>query len=648
MAIPLADAALSRVLGAPPARNAYTVEAVRVPMRDGVLLAADHFVPRTAYPRGTVLIRTPYGRGFPTSSLNGRMFAARGYHVVIQSVRGTFGSGGTFEPMAQETDDGLDTVAWLRTRPWFDGRLATVGGSYLGWTQWAMLQDPPPEIKTAIVYVGPHDFREAVFGRGPFTLGDFLSWTSMITTQEEGGLLRRTYRGATADRRLAPIMAGLPLPEAADPVLRGRAPWYRTWLSHPDADDPWWTPYRAGQALHRVNVPMLLVGGWQDLFLDQTLEQYFALRDRGLEVALTIGPWTHLGVGTRGARQINRESLSWLDAHLAGDGPVRKEQVRVYRTGEGAWHGLASWPPPTSPTTFTLTSDGGLVANPATTAHPVADAAATAHPVAGTAATAHPVADAAAAAHPIAKTAATAHPNADAARPREASVAESPVASGAVVSFRYDPTDPTPSVGGRTLSGSMGIKDNRALEARADVVTFTSAPLTAPIDVTGRPSIALAVAVDNPHADLFVRLCDVDERGRSRNFSDRLTRLDPAIPAGTIQQLTLELDPCFHRLLPGHRLRVQISGGAFPRYSRNLGTDGTPAEGRVLKPSRHDLHPEACHVTLPDSRRFAPPAAARSTAESADSTPNQDVSPVPPPRAAPGQGTATPDATPTQ
>jgi putative CocE/NonD family hydrolase len=582
MTIPLADAALSRVLGAPPARNSYTVEAVRVPMRDGVLLAADHFVPTTPNPRGTVLIRTPYGRGFPTSSLNGRMFAARGYHVVIQSVRGTFGSGGTFEPMAQETDDGLDTVGWLRTQSWFDGRLATVGGSYLGWTQWTVLQDPPPEIKTAIVYVGPHDFREAVFGRGPFTLGDFLSWTNMITIQEEGGLLRRALRQATAERKLAPIMAGLPLPEAADHLLRGRAPWYRKWLSHPDGDDPWWTPYRAGAALHRVEVPILLVGGWQDLFLDQTLEQYAALRDRGVDVAMTIGPWTHLDVGLRGAATVNRETLTWLDSHLAGDGPARREPVRVYRTGERAWHGLASWPPPSSPTTFTLTGAGGLVA--------------------GT---------------------------------------EVPADQGAVVSFRYDPTDPTPSVGGRTLSGSMGIKDNRVLEARADVIAFTSDPLTAAIDVTGRPSVTLAVAVDNPHADVFVRLCDVDERGRSRNFSDRLTRLDPSIPVGTVQHLTLELDPCFHRLLPGHRLRLQISGGAFPRYARNLGTDGTPAEGRTLKPSRHDIYPVASHITMPDGRTVPAPTVAPAGADrSAPANPATAEAAAPAPRTDPDTGEA--------
>jgi predicted acyl esterase len=595
MANSLADTALSRALGAPRARNSYTIEAVRVPMRDGVLLAADHFVPVTPRPRGTVLIRTPYGRGFPTSSLNGRMFAARGYHVIIQSVRGTFGSGGTFEPMAQETNDGQDTIGWLRTQSWFDGRLATLGGSYLGWTQWTVLQDPPPEIKTAIVYVGPHDFREAVFGRGAFTLGDFLSWTDMMANQENGGLLSRVFRGLTAERKLAPIMAGLPLPDAADPLLRGRAPWYRNWLSHPHGDDPWWAPYRAGEALRRLSVPVLLVGGWQDLFLDQTLEQYAALRDRGVEVALTIGPWTHLDVGARGAGVVNRETLAWLDTHLAGDAPIRKDQVRVFRTGEGAWHGLASWPPPTTTVTYALTADGTLTSPPPPAfTSPPPPAFTSPPPPAFTS----PPPPAFTSPIPPAETEPADGAVTSPIPPAEADGAPLPEA---VVGFRYDPKDPTPSVGGRTLSGSMGVKDNRAVEARADVVTFTSPPLTAAIDIAGHPSVELAIAVDNPHADVFVRLCDVDERGRSHNFSDYLFRLDPAIPAGDVQHLTVRLDPCFHRLLPGHRLRLQVSGGAFPRYARNLGTDGTPAEGRVLKPSRHEIHPAASRITLPIS-----------------------------------------------
>ena len=121
-------------------------------MRDGVELIADHYAPTTSTTNGTILLRGPYGRS-AAGSLDGRLFAARGYHVVFQSCRGTFGSGGTFEPMVREVDDGHDTVEWLRGQPWFDGRLATMGLSYLGFTQWALLMDPPPELRTAVIRV---------------------------------------------------------------------------------------------------------------------------------------------------------------------------------------------------------------------------------------------------------------------------------------------------------------------------------------------------------------------------------------------------------------------------------------------------------------------------------------------------------------
>ena len=602
MAISLADAALGRALGAPKARNSYAVRAVRMLMRDGVMLVGDHYAPDTRTPRGTLLVRTPYGRGFPIDRINGAMFAARGYHVVIQSVRGTFGSGGTFEPTAQETADGHDTIGWLRAQPWFDGRIATVGGSYLGWTQWAVLQDPPPEIKTAVIYIAPHDFSQAVFGRGPFTVGDFLSWTSMMTTQEDGGLLRRAIRGAISNRRLAPYLAGLPLPDAADPLLKGRAPWYRSWLSHPDTNDPWWTPYQAGAALGRVSVPILLVGGWQDLFLDQTLEQYLALRDRGVDVALTVGPWTHLDTAAKATRRISRETLDWLDAHLYGDGPARDTPVHVYRTGEAAWHRLTSWPPATTPVSFRLTANGSLIREP----HPTPEPSPAPAPGATIAAEPRPTPapGPTVAASPTTgprhatEAGAAIGPGRGLDATGDADVGERPGAD--VITFRYDPADPTPSIGGRTLSGSMGIKDNRALEARPDVLVFTSEPLTDPVDITGQPVVDLDIAVDNPYADVFLRLCDVDRRGRSHNVADRLRRLDPAGPAGQVQRITVALDPCFHRLLPGHRLRLQISGGAFPRYARNLGTDGTPAAGRTLQPARHDIHLAGCRVTLHD------------------------------------------------
>ncbi|WP_250001951.1 CocE/NonD family hydrolase [Actinoplanes sp. M2I2] len=553
----IADATLGRLLRQGAAANDYVVAAVRTPMRDGVVLVGDHYAPVTGRPRGTVLLRTPYGRGFPSSAMNGRLFAARGYHVLIQSVRGTFGSGGRFEPMAQEAADGQDTVAWLREQPWFDGRLATLGASYLGWAQWALMQDPPPELRAAVVYVGPHDFREAVFGTGTFTVGDFLGWSDMIAHQEDGGLLRRGANGVSASRRLRPALRGVPLPDAADPVLRGRAPWYREWLSHPDGDDPWWLPYRAGGALSRVEAPVLLIGGWQDLFLDQTLEQYAALSARGVEVGLTVGGWTHLQIGIQGAATVARESLEWLDQHLAGGPATRRSPVHVFRTGERRWHGPASWPPPSAPAVFQLHADRTLTL--------------TATPPPG--------------------------PGDPAAPP--VSVPPPAPATDETVSFRYDPADPTPTVGGRTLTGSMGVKDNRALEARADVLTFTTEPLPTAVDVIGSPVLELALAVEPAHADVFVRLCDVDWRGRSHNFSDRLLRLDPAVPAGRPQHLTLTLDPCFHRLAAGHRLRLQISGGSFPRFARNLGTPGEPAVAHMMRPQDHTAHCARSRLILP-------------------------------------------------
>jgi len=563
-----ADAALGRALGQPRVRNRYTVElGLRIGMRDGVDLIGDHYAPLTTHPRGTVLIRTPYGRGFPEGAMHGRTFAARGYHVLIQSVRGTFGSGGSFHAIAQESEDGHDTVAWLRTQPWFTGKLATLGGSYLGWVQWALLQDPPPELKTSIVYVGPHNFREAVFGTGSYTLGDFLGWAHQIAHQEEGGILRRIAGGVAARRRLEPALAGLPLADAAVSALKGRTPWYFEWIEHAE-DEAFWGPYQASTALRRVKVPILLVSGWQDLFLLQTLEQYRILHDRGVDVALTVGPWTHFGVAVKGAGLNTRDALAWLDEHVAGAGTRNRPRVRAYRTGEKKWHALPTWPPATTTTVLQPQPDGRL-----TTPDD----------------------------HSPGKSSQNGRsPYGDSQAGRaHGSRRSGPDAGSGTVTFRYDPADPTPSVGGRVMTGDMGVHDNRRLEARSDVLTFTSETLQTNLDVAGSPVVELAISVDNPHADVFLRLCDVDEKGRSRNFSDVLRRLDPDIPAGQIHHLRLTLDQCFHRLVAGHRLRLQESGGAFPRYARNLGTDGTMASGSKLAPSTHFIHCAQSRLILP-------------------------------------------------
>jgi putative CocE/NonD family hydrolase len=515
------------------------VKDIEVPTRDGIHLLTDHYIPDTDAPAGTIFVRGPYGRGFPNSLMYGRTFAGAGYHVLVQSVRGTFGSAGEFEPFVHEAADALDTVSWLRSQSWFDGRLATVGGSYLGFAQWALLSDPPPELRAAVIVVGPHDFSEVLHGTGAFGLALGFGWSEAIATQEDLGHVSRLAHMATVDRRTKEALFGLPLQEVAQPFLNGGAKWYRDWLTHTDPADPYWDKGRADAALRASDVPILLIGGWHDIFLDQTMKQYASLRDRQVNVALTVGPWTHMETATKSAGLITELSIDWLGEHLGDGGPVaRTKPVRIFVTGAGEWRDYPEWPPPAREHVYFLDRRGNLAE-----------------------------------------------------------------AEGeGTTNFKFDPMDPTPVLGGRLIHPRHGgVKDNAKLEARPDVVAFTSSPVAKDMDIIGSPRVELALSVDNPYADVFVRLCDVDPKGVSRNFTDALLRLDPKVPANETQQVTLDLDPCAHRLIGGHALRLQVSGGAHPRFARNLGTDEPLASGREMAPSVHVVHHAGSRVVLPIS-----------------------------------------------
>jgi putative CocE/NonD family hydrolase len=156
-------------------------------MRDGVNLLADHYAPMTSSPAGTLLLRGPYARDALPTKVTIGLYASRGYHVVLQSTRGSFGSGGVFEPGHGEVEDGADTVSWLRRQPWFTGTFATVGGSYLGFTQLALLADPPPELTTARGDDGAARHRPCGVGHGFVALSNFLTWGHQITWHEHGG-----------------------------------------------------------------------------------------------------------------------------------------------------------------------------------------------------------------------------------------------------------------------------------------------------------------------------------------------------------------------------------------------------------------------------------------------------------------------------
>lgn len=528
----LLDAAAGRVLGLPAATTDFTVTRdVRVPMRDGVTLAADLYRP-AGRPAGTLLVRGPYGRGLALAMTLARVYAARGYQALFVSCRGTFGSGGEFDPMRTEVEDGFDVVAWMREQPWFTGTFATLGPSYLGFTQWALLTDPPEELAAVISLVGPHDLARHSWGTGAFGL-DLLGWSDTIAHQEDEGPAAR-LRMLTARRRLRPVLDALPLADAADAHLGGRAPWFRYRATHPDITEPYWAPMRYGAALERADVPILLIGGWQDLFLEQTVEQYDRLHARGVDVALTVGPWQHVDVMAKGAPIVARETLDWLDANLAHRAPRRRSApVRIFVTGASEWRDLPAWPPPTVP--YELYTDTGGTLSP------------------------------------------------------------TPPPAGRTSSFTFDPADPTPTVGGPLLTGG-GIVDDRPLTARPDVLTFTSGELTRDLEIIGTPSAELAHTTDNPYADLFVRLSEVDPRGRSHNVTETYLRLDPSRAPSSI---TLSLRPIAHRFRTGNRIRLLVAGASHPQYARNLGTPENPGTGTTLRPSRHTLTHGTSRILLP-------------------------------------------------
>ncbi|MEV0074623.1 CocE/NonD family hydrolase [Amycolatopsis sp. NPDC050768] len=317
-----------------------------------------------------------------------------------------------------------------------------------------------------------------------------------------------------ARRRLAASLRE-PTPEAATATALGpQRTWFSDWLAHSDLEDPFWTPYEASAALSATRIPVLLIGGWHDVFLDQTLEQYDRL---DADVALTIGPWTHLETALKAARTADPETLAWFDEHVAGAGSRRPFPVRVHVTGAAEWRTLPTWPPKTHAHTLGLTGNGQLVDE----------------------------------------------------------------TGWGSAEFCYDPVDPTPSLGGRHMSAGAGRRDNRPLESRDDVLTFTSAPLASELEVLGAPAVELHLTTSTA-ASLFVRLCDVDPRGRSWNVTEAFTRLAP-----TSGPVMLPLGSCAHRFLPGHRLRLQISGGAYPRFARNP------------EPCEYTIACEHSHLTLP-------------------------------------------------
>ena len=253
------------------------------------------------------------------------------------------------------------------------------------------------------------------------------------------------------------------------------------------------------------------------------LEDYRRLRAAGVPTRLVVGPWTH---PTLDPTVVQPESLAWFDTHLKGlPAPRREGNVRVFVGPDAGWRELPDWPPRAATQRWWLQPEGRL--------------------------------------------------------------ATAPPPDSAPDRYTYDPADPTPAFGGTSLrmAPHSGPVDNRPLEARADVLVYTSEPLAEPLEVVGPVAAELFVRSSTPHTDFFVRLCDVHPDGRSINVCDGLSRLRPGAPAAGADgglALRVPLWDTAYRFAPGHRLRVQVSSGAHPRFVRNLGSGEPLATARTL------------------------------------------------------------------
>jgi len=420
----------------PPLTRDLVVERdLRVPMPDGAVLLADRYLPRAgdqALP--VALLRSPYGRRGLIAAGMARPLAERGFQVLMQSTRGTFGSGGSFDPMRCEREDGLATLEWVVKQPWFGGSIVLVGGSYLGYVQWAVADRLPPEVKAMIPQVTDSALTLEFLRKDGLSLETPFSWGVMVAGQERRmGMLRGLVQVPRTRRALSTLPLG-----RADVVAIGHRSDYVRDIIADDADDARWAGIDHRHRVAEVSVPVSSIGGWYDIFLPGQLRDFRILQEAGRPARLTVGPWTHIG-----------------------------------RVG------------------------------------------------------------------------------------------------------------------------------NTALEARADVLTYTTAPLENDVEVIGEVSAEIWFGSSLPYADVFVRLCDVDPRGRSRNVCDGLVSLSGA---DDVSCAAVRLWPTAHRFMRGHRIRLQVSSGAFPRYARNHGTGEPRATATRLLPADQAVYHDEAHpsaVVLP-------------------------------------------------
>lgn len=500
---------------------------VKVEMPDGVALSTDVIRPSGTGRYPAIVMRTAYDRTTPASrslQVDALAMAEAGYAVVVQDVRGRHASSGDFEPFVHEQADGATTVEWTACQPWCNGRVGMAGVSYNAFCQLATAVAAPESLDALVPGLAPFDIRTSwIRIDGVPNMGFHLSWTlgpllSVDPRTPDPSLLL----DARDDPHLA-AAAGM----AAD-YLSGTlaAAWMRQWdgTQEPYLDDDR-VPH--GPAIAAISAPLLIVAGWYDVFARGSLDLAAASDDRS---SLVVGPWDHSGLpfgrragdldhGRHAVVSLSVLQREWYDRHLRDYG-VEPPRARVFITGTNEWI-YDRWPPPSRPLTLYPGSQGRLDDRPA---------------------------------------------------------------ERGVVTLEVSVDDPTPAIGGQVYpwepvlrSGSF---DQRAREARDDVISFTSEPLSRSIRVAGRATAELAMTGETaPQA--FVTVVDVHPDGSAWNIAEGVAQASE-----TTESLPIDLGYLGHDFRVGHSIRLDVSGAAWPRFP--------------IVPGHRHLSLPASSLTLPE------------------------------------------------
>ena len=548
------------------------------PMRDGVTLATEVYLPPTPGRFPVVLTRTPYGRGSLATGSNCDNpqligFAQAGYVGLNQDTRGRYRSAGFFNPFQQEADDGYDAVEWAAEQPWSNGQVGIYGSSYGGVTVWQTLVAAPPHLVTAVASITASDYHDNwTYVAGAYDLQLNLGWTLAFFV---GDSYRRSLEGSglalpEIDRRVADFLATgrrdllqqwvWTLPLNSFSAFRSYAPYYYDWLDHPDYDS-YWRQVDVEHRFDEVTVPVLNTGGWYDAFAVGTMRSFQGLRANGGTTAAREGTqlvMTCCGhTGSQGLISWGPEAHAfdtkmssgrdvsgfnrWFDHHLKGvaNGVDTDPTVRLF----------VMVPPDTGTqgTGFELTADEYPLPNTTATRFHLRSG--------GHANTRH----------------------GDGTLSRDAP-------AGPPDRFAYDPEHPVPTMGGNLCCGDFlrrGALNQSEVELREDVLVYTSAPLSEPLTVIGPVAVTLSATSSAPDTDFTAKLVDVHLDGIAHNVLDRIVRaryrrgskLPPSlITPGEVYEYTIDLGHTATVFRVGHRVRLEISSSNFPHFDRNPNT----------------------------------------------------------------------------